>query len=153
MRSIIMGGLALALATSSALANNDAEKRGQFYPPAEYDHPFTGQYGTIVVKEWDQAVLTDMGCGGKNPAKGQAIMGCANIGGYKGACIIFVAKAALLKQRGYGLEDIVRHETGHCNGWKHPEGKEAAAKEEKEVRAFHLKLRSGLTVTASKRPR
>jgi hypothetical protein len=82
-----------------------------------------------------------MRCSVKNVPRGikVTVAGCTQVGGYKGACIIFVAKSSVLKKHGYTVEDIVRHETGHCNGWKHPEDFGARMKEEEGLRAFHLK--------------
>lgn len=128
-----LAALALLIGTATAAY---AGPRGPFYPPPEYDHPFAGK--TIVVKEWDQDVLKSMGGTIKNPPRTFLVIGGTSVGGYKGACIIFVGKKALLKERGYAVEDVVRHETGHCNGWKHPTDKDALQREEKELRAYHL---------------
>ena len=112
--------LALTLLATSAVAG---ERPGftdtRLVPPKEYDRPYTGiGIGKLeVVYASSQDEVRRLCPGSAFPAAGA--YGCAHSehNGYTGGCRIIVAPEADLKRVGLWTALVIRHETGHCNGW------------------------------------
>jgi hypothetical protein len=80
-------------------------------PPAEYDKPFNGELEIqrFATSEDIQRVCKGEGVGIACSARA--------VDGTK--CWIFVVANNVIEKREYSLATILRHELGHCNGWKH----------------------------------
>ncbi len=66
-------------------------------PPAEYDHPF---HGKVVVRYSETHCLPNVACAGSR----------------NGVCLIVISQRGIAA---YGLEQLMKHEVAHCNGWHH----------------------------------
>ncbi len=79
-------------------------------PPEQYDHPYTGKLETF----YDQSDAV------RATVCPRAVYGtpiaCALRNG-PGGCIIVLGPDEVLRARGWSVETVIRHETGHCNGW------------------------------------
>jgi len=81
-------------------------------PPPEYDHPFNGE--VIIIDTNDPAP-----CRNGDPTVGACTTPVESTGG---KCVIRLAKRRVIEAWGVKVEDLIRHETAHCNGWpgSHP---------------------------------
>src|SRR5262245_7410189 len=85
-------------------------------PPPEYDKPWEGTLIERVVEDFNELALR---CAGhEKEAKAGHILGCSQH--YGSTCIISIMPEDMLKQRGFMIEAVRRHEIAHCHGWKHP---------------------------------
>jgi hypothetical protein len=86
-------------------------------PPAEFDHPHKG-WLTI------ERISSQTELRGKCPySPFPYLLGCARHA--MDVCYIFMADDEFLKKLKWPYEIVLRHETGHCNGWPshHPGGR------------------------------
>ena len=81
-------------------------------PPAEFDHPYTGQL--TITRTKDQAETRWLCTPADFP---QALaLGCAKVM-MGGGCRIIISPDSVLAEAGMTLEFVKRHEMAHCNGW------------------------------------
>jgi hypothetical protein len=85
-------------------------------PPLEYDHPFDGEI--IIVRTEAEYTPGFWKCRMSHPTP----VGCARVGGRNGKCVMYIADDATLQRYGEEYDLVLRHETGHCNGWANHEG-------------------------------
>lgn len=95
-----------AVLLATALMAGAAAADVQLKPPAEYDYPFHGE----VVINYVQSGNVRRQCGHPDRA---IVRACARV--ESGKCIITLAVYAKISSR----QMLIRHETAHCNGWKH----------------------------------
>jgi hypothetical protein len=106
--------------------------RENIAPPPEFNYPFPGKLYISAENTFEQMII---GCG-FNPddiKRGRTIYGCAvvpgterhgvsfmQIGISQGAseCMILLVKRELAEHH-YDYDELIRHETAHCNGWRH----------------------------------
>jgi hypothetical protein len=103
-------------------------RRDRNLPPKQYDRPFDGE--VFIIRELSQKVLSD-NCG-TNGSKvvipsGKWLGGCAPVNGFTfhadlthselHRCVILLAEISIFRRNHRSVEDTIRHETGHCNGW------------------------------------
>jgi hypothetical protein len=91
-----------------------------FLPPLQYDYPYQGQ---LTLIRGNLAVM-NAACLEAKAAMYPIPYACAIV--YRRAdtsptapgdlCHVFIAEDDLL--RGWVYKDVLRHELGHCNGWK-----------------------------------
>ncbi len=74
-------------------------------PPARFDVPYPGQMFYKQVDAWE---LVDY-CGGNAWA-------CTLPHYVGGPCVIILPKTSAVIDRNM-IANLIRHETGHCNGW------------------------------------
>jgi len=86
-------------------ARSRAEQE-KLLPPAEYDYHYEG---ILFVH---RAPMDKMDC---NPKR----LACAKVWQDKPICSIWIASDDDLKRYGYDYDIVLRHELGHCNGWRH----------------------------------
>jgi hypothetical protein len=98
-------------------------------PPAEYDHPYEGRLRTIEVRSMETVSYL---C--KRAVRHLAYVlipkvaiGCAIRSDLvkldpNADCVIFHAPESQLQRLGGTLNVLIRHELGHCNGWKNHDG-------------------------------
>ena len=79
-------------------------------PPVRYDHP----YPSVIVRHVSPSEIARL-CGGPSPALAwvSEAGGCQDWEG--STCIIYIRSP--LPPRYKGERFVIRHETGHCNGW------------------------------------
>src|SRR5262245_25407272 len=77
-------------------------------PPLEFDRPYAG---TLTVVRTD---VMPSAC--PKPDPGKPILGCAVPNG-RDWCVVHIALDSTLAAAGISFEIVLRHETGHCNGW------------------------------------
>lgn len=104
-----------AAATLSACAPHGVAGRTEWNPPARWDHPYTGRMHLMAIDQRHvpaacAALLADM------PwiTIGAHQLGCARAS--PGLCTVITIAAP---HRGVTPGAVLRHETGHCNGWPH----------------------------------
>jgi hypothetical protein len=101
--------LVFLVVTYPALAENNRVNY-LVLPPTEYDYPFKG---TLVTLKKDTRAEVNESC--RTPlAMG---LGCTQFKS-PSYCVIVVASDEVIEAAGYTPEVVVRHEVGHCNGWK-----------------------------------
>ncbi|TIM14458.1 MAG: hypothetical protein E5Y67_12325 [Mesorhizobium sp.] len=101
----------LAMANSAVAGKNDAE----WNPPARFDYAYTGKL-TVRYLPQKQVVTAcaNLFAKYKIAAKsGFAQRGCAAITGKTSCTVIVIEKIYALATP----KAVLRHETGHCNGW------------------------------------
>jgi hypothetical protein len=88
-------------------------------PPLQFDHVYQGK---LTVKRVDPDQMR-LAC--PKPKPGNTMLGCAHVG--QGACEIIILDDASLADLGFNSDIILRHESGHCNGWPadHPNAETA----------------------------
>lgn|SRR5262249_6737494 len=80
-------------------------------PPAQYDKPFEGQ---LEIQRFSSSEDLLRIC------KGEGIgVACSARLADGTKCWMFIATDKIIEKRGYTLAIVLRHELGHCNGWKH----------------------------------
>ena len=86
----------------------------QVIPPAQYDHDYNGDLTVIRTTRAQvaQACRSMLVPGRALP------LGCAKFTGVN-KCTVWIATDDELQGWNYSL--VLRHEVGHCNGWKHDE--------------------------------
>jgi hypothetical protein len=94
----MMSILALALWPGSAFSEIP------LHPPAQFAHPYPGP---VEIHRIDAANVYSI-CRGH-----RTVAGCQWFAG--DLCVIIVAT----RSRRASAEDILAHENGHCNGWRH----------------------------------
>src|SRR5262245_9168737 len=91
-----------------------AAAQAQVLPPPEYDHPYRGNL-TI------QRVATQYDLYRQCPNAARVtpnMIGCAKPNGDR--CHIILVPDSVIKAARSTRARILRHEIGHCNGWRHP---------------------------------
>jgi hypothetical protein len=78
-----------------------------YYPPAEFDRPYTKTLTIIDAKDADEV----------KKARGNvpATMGCSLR--WADRCTIVLAPESIMKSYGWTEEHVLRHGIAHCNGW------------------------------------
>jgi hypothetical protein len=95
----------------------------KFPPPPEYDFPYEGVLMVQQLKIEDVRKV----CAEQRAANGCALV-LSNLPGRwwtvdlyqtgnRAACVIVIPTDSFLRESHQKREDIIRHETGHCNGW------------------------------------
>ena len=98
-----------------ALADAQSPVDPNIVPPSEYDHPYDGELTLLRVPE---SMIANKCASAIKP--GHRPLGCAQImSRMPNRCTIWIVTDAELKERGWSYELVLRHETGHCNGWHH----------------------------------
>ena len=104
--------LASCALASALLAGSASAVDGTLPPPPEYDHPYKGQliieqYHTVASLREACGVSTAVGCMLREDGK---------------TCVIARVDDRILAWNQWTkarLDALIRHETGHCNGWRH----------------------------------
>ena len=103
----------IAYALAGLLVANAAHAvDGKLPPPPEYDHPYRGkvileQYHTVAALRGACQVATAVACMLREDGK---------------TCVIARVDDRILAWNQWTkarLDALIRHETGHCNGWRH----------------------------------
>ena len=105
---MIRATIIAALLAGPALAGVPLE------PPARFDHPYAGD---VDLRQISRANVWKE-CSRNGAVKMRRdVAGCSRV--EAGACIIHLA----MKTRRAPLQEILRHEIAHCNGWpgNHPD--------------------------------
>ena len=81
-------------------------------PPPRYDQPYAGKL-TITTA----AAMADVAkaC----PAALGTVVACATWNKPPGTCRIVILTDSGLRAAGFTTRAVMRHELGHCNGWRH----------------------------------
>ena len=110
MRIAVIAALLLIDLYSCAWAQQPIWDR--LLPPEEFDRPFDGQVSVWIVT---QDHIRRHHC-----PKAKFNMGFALACAQKivGTCYIFKVTDDELKQLGFDPDVVMRHEIGHCNGWR-----------------------------------
>lgn len=97
-------------------------------PPAQYDHPFAGPL-SVEVMDWSK-VAGRCGLRGVKACAWRVLVLAPDGKSVKWSCHVVYPRIALswLDFDGVSPEDeveLIRHETGHCNGWPndHPDNR------------------------------
>jgi hypothetical protein len=77
-------------------------------PPVEYDKPYDGDLTIKMVATLEE--LRER-CGTRIPK----MLACAFHNSK--SCVIYLVEDSVMRQRGWTTGILLRHETGHCNGW------------------------------------
>jgi hypothetical protein len=94
------------------------EYKREMFPPAKYDHPYTGKL--TIERVTDPAAVRAHCPNTKKP------LGCAHHARDLSWCRVYVVSDEYINQQysaetrklfGYTYENFLRHELGHCNGW------------------------------------
>jgi hypothetical protein len=116
---MILRGLTLAAVLLAGTIGAYAQVPSNFYPPAEFDRPFAGSL--FIAEEQEQEVLLEA-CSMVGIAK-YGLNGCTHLPNTHGLgpneCVILLAQKSHLNRYGVTQEGVIRHETAHCNGWRH----------------------------------
>lgn len=120
MKTLTIAFLALSIGSASAqqpivLHSVARDRVAPTYfstlPPIEYDHPFKGKVKITVV---DNEAEMQTACGMPGVVY---LMGCAHLDGK--VCVIHLRdEETLRRNRRTRLDILLRHEVGHCNGWR-----------------------------------
>lgn len=88
-------------------------RNAKLLPPVEFDKPYTGKLHLTVLNSQDEMRKA---CP-KAPFKSTAL-GCskANFPMW-GECTVFIVDRETAAPHNVSVEEIFRHEIGHCNGW------------------------------------
>jgi hypothetical protein len=91
------------------------KEREKLLPPPEFDHEYTGK---IQIIRTDEAGVR-AGCRIESVNGGR--LACASHITAAGVCVIYMLDDKGLQIYGWDsdIDIIVRHERGHCNGWRH----------------------------------
>ena len=89
-------------------------------PPAKYDVPYEGQLEIFYYQNLETAGICDPGA-----------LACARPTSDHKRCVISILSPEAAKRLGINYAFSLRHELGHCNGWKHP--KESKKFQEGEI--------------------
>src|SRR5262249_17920582 len=91
-------------------------------PPLEYDHPFQGAVTVIEAKSQNEVKGLCNLVSVEAPVFGCAFPRDRLARTIKPDCVIILGDAATIARWGWTRNIVLRHETGHCNGWKNHEG-------------------------------
>jgi len=107
--------LALCCAATAANAQNAALKPVPL-PPAEFDHPYTGQ---VIVTKWSTFGLLRTVCKDQPTAIACTLRTYNSATGAPLTCLVMIGPGY------HDNERVLKHEMGHCNGWseKHEGGR------------------------------
>jgi hypothetical protein len=83
-------------------------------PPPQYDHPYSGPGKLRIIYASSQDEVRQLCPLAVFPKAGA--YGCAHSNIPEG-CLVVIAPAADIKAVGLTTSLVIRHETGHCNGW------------------------------------
>ena len=106
MRYFLATAIVLALFATSASA--------QMVPPPEYDRAYKGH---LIISRVDSTNEVGRLCGQTGP-----MISCSQL--RDNECDIIVATDDIIRDLGYPVDIVLRHEIAHCNGWPkdHPGG-------------------------------
>ena len=93
-------------------------RKKNLLPPAEFDRPYLGR---MTVLRSTQEELREACKGQYKP--NLPILGCTQSSYNYEKCTVYIARDEELAVTGYSFDFILRHETGHCHGWQHSEGR------------------------------
>ena len=122
-RALTAAAIMLA-AITAAQAAPKIKKWVASIPPLEYDYPYEGK---LTIVRGDLATMNEKCAADKWP--GFPYPFACSVAYYKVSadqtqpgisCTIYIAEDALL--RGWVYADVLRHEMGHCNGWRGHDG-------------------------------
>jgi len=89
-------------------------RKWDLLPPPEHDRPYTG---VLTVIRGTQDELRAQ-CPIFRPYNWA--LGCSPVRMNRSThCIVYIADDATLKAAGWRYDLVLRHELGHCNGWRH----------------------------------
>jgi hypothetical protein len=96
-------------------------------PPAEYDHPFQGRLRVIEAGSMDKVWRVCFGALPPYVQRHDLILACAIPSTLvqldpEADCVVLHALEGEIRSLGSTLNITMRHELGHCNGWKTHEG-------------------------------
>jgi hypothetical protein len=108
VRLLVVSALASALVGCSSLTPHQAQMESTGYsvppPPTQYDHAYTGKLAVYELTP----VLFSLHCNYTAAA-------CAFSYNNNSECYIYIKQGTR-----YSRASLMRHELGHCNGWRHP---------------------------------
>jgi len=145
------------LAAAPVYAADDATKKATKWalngvlPPFEFDHPFDGNLQIFRV----EAERIPYVC----PRTADPItLGCMkhfqpDPGAPRGSCHVILAPDEVIEAAGWTPEIVLRHEIGHCNGWKTHDGARPLSIPEIEKLLRGEKLDTDFPVPAALRER
>jgi len=87
----------------------------QMLPPKEFDHEYDGELTIKYLIPQDIRRL----CNPALKTKGQNALACTRADFAPKRCTIYMMTAQELERLGWTYDIVLRHETGHCNGWSH----------------------------------
>src|SRR5262249_29568337 len=103
-----------------------------YNPPAEYDIPYTG---ILMIQRLPIDQIHDICSKRSGAGCAMVVSTCPNCNGGKGgwqisqtgnraACVIIIPTDDYIREHHQDPKSVIRHETGHCNGWPadHPRG-------------------------------
>jgi hypothetical protein len=87
----------------------------RYLPPSEYDHAYDGEL--TVLRTLESVVFRACAVRLKPD---QHPLGCSRItSSLPRKCTVWIVTDEELKDGGWNYDIVLRHETGHCNGWVH----------------------------------
>lgn len=113
VRKIILAAAAM-LISLQAEAQKAPVKWVPMTPPLEYDYPYQGQ---LTLARGDARTMLEV-CGTKQLAFFRVPIACNINYDWLNICHIYIADDEILKAEGQPYKEVLRHEEGHCNGWR-----------------------------------
>ena len=85
-----------------------------FLPPPQFDRPYEGELKIV------RGTQADLRAACPSSFKlGNHAIGCMQLHLQGMPCIIYILNDIGLQAIGWDYDIVLRHERGHCNGWKH----------------------------------
>jgi hypothetical protein len=93
------------------------EYKREFFPPPEYDRPYTGK---LTIERVADPAAVKLHC-----PELRYPVGCAKVAYDLSSCVIFIVSDEFINRQpneirrlfAYSYENFLRHELAHCNGW------------------------------------
>jgi hypothetical protein len=85
-------------------------------PPKEFDYEYKGE---LTIKRGSQDDLRKACPNVFRP--GNYAIGCTYRWFDGSACTVYIVNDNVLQSINWDYDLVLRHELGHCNGWKHPQ--------------------------------
>src|SRR5215475_347839 len=88
-------------------------------PPPQYDpllHPYTGK---LTIRRVDRADTANRCSRQLRQYSSDIAVGCTQLNPYENSCEIWILNDYEINRMGFDYEAVLRHELGHCNGWRH----------------------------------
>jgi hypothetical protein len=116
MKKLLLASVAALSVLGASAAHADGRNLTMTtLPPPEYDKPYTGEL-SILRFSTDEEI--------RRSCKGNGMgIACSSRSPDGSQCSVLIAANNILKARHFNYAVALRHELGHCNGWRHPEGK------------------------------
>jgi len=87
-------------------------------PPVEYEHPYDGE---LILRREDEPTVRKRCLHQMIP--GNVALACSQRWSIENKCQVWIVTDDVIalhaEPRGWTYEMILRHELGHCNGWRH----------------------------------